>query len=78
MRTLTVAEFKAQFGRLAKARVPVLVRNRKMLVGLWQPVDWRRLKVKQADVLKGFVKLGRSAHRDIARQHDEYLYGTSS
>lgn len=78
MKTLTVAEFKAQFGRLAKARIPVLVRNRKVPVGVWQPLDLRQLRVKQADVLKGFVNLGRSAHRDIARRHDEYLYGSSS
>lgn len=78
MKTLTVAEFKAQFGRLAKARVPVLVRNRKVPLGLWQPLDLRQLKAKQADVLRGFVNLGRSAHREIARQHDEYLYGHAS
>lgn len=78
MKTLTVAEFKAQFGRLAKEHMPVLVRNRKVPVGVWQPLDLRRLKARQADVLKGFVNLGRSARQDIARQHDEYLYGTSS
>jgi len=78
MKTLTVAEFKAQFGRLAKARISVLVRNRKVPVGVWQPLDFRQLKAKQAGVLKGFVNLGRSTHRDIARRHDEYLYGKAS
>ena len=75
MKTLTVAEFKAQFGRLAKERIPILVRNRKVPVGVWQPLDVGQLKAKQADVLRGFVTLGRSVHADIARQHDEYLYG---
>ena len=37
MKTLTVADFKAQFGRLAKERIPILVRNRKVPVGVWQP-----------------------------------------
>ena len=78
MKTLTVAEFKAQFGRLAKERLPILVRNRKIPIGVWQPLDVRELKSKQANVLKGFVNLGRSAHQDIARQHDEYLYGKFS
>ena len=78
MKTLTVAEFKAQFGRLAKARISVLVRNRKVPVGVWQPLNPGELKGKQADVLRGFVSLGRSAHQDIARRHDEYLYGKSS
>jgi hypothetical protein len=78
MKTLTVTEFKAEFGRLAKARIPVLVRNHKVLLGVWQPWGLRQLKAKQADVLKGFVNLGRSAHRDIARRHDKYLYGKSS
>ena len=78
MKTLTVAEFKAQFGRLAKARIPVLVRNRRVPVGVWQPLDVRELKGKRADVLRGFVSLGRSAHQDIARRHDEYLYGKSA
>ena len=78
MKTLTVAEFKAQFGRLAKARIPVLVRNRRVPVGVWQPLDVKALKMKQADVLKGFVSLGRSAHQDLARRHDEYLYGKPS
>lgn len=78
MKTLTVAEFKAQFGRLAKERIPILVRNRKVPVGIWQPLDLRELKGKQADVLRGFASLGRSVHQDIARRHDEYLYGTSA
>jgi len=78
MKTLTVAEFKAQFGRLAKARIPILVRNRKVPVGVWQPLDLKELKSKQADVLRGFVSLGRSVHQDIARRHDEYLYGKPS
>ena len=34
MKTLTVAEFKAQFGRLAKARIPILVRNRRVPIGV--------------------------------------------
>ena len=75
MKTLTVAQFKAQFGRLTKERIPVLVRNRKVPVGVWQPLDLRELKAKQANVLRGFVALGRSAHQEIARRHDEYLYG---
>lgn len=78
MKTLTVAEFKAQFGRLAKERIPVLVRNRRVPVGVWQPLDVKVFKTKQADVLKGFVSLGRSAHQDLARRHDEYLYGKPS
>ena len=78
MKTLTVGEFKAQFGRLAKARIPILVRNRRVPVGVWQPLDARELKGKQADVLGGFVALGRSIHQDIARRHDEYLYGKSA
>ena len=77
MKTLTVAEFKAQFGRLAKERIPILVRNRKVPVGVWQPLDIGALKGKQAGVLRGFVSLGRSVHHDIARRHDEYLYGKS-
>jgi len=36
-----------------------------------------REKAKRADVLRGFVALGRSAHRDIARRHDAHLYGKS-
>ena len=78
MKTLTVAEFKAQFGRLAKERISVLVRNRRVPLGVWQPLDVKELKMRQADVLKGFVSLGRSAHRDLARRHDEYLYGKPS
>lgn len=75
MKTLTVTQFKAQLGRLTKERIPVLVRNRKVPVGVWQPLDARELKMKQVDVLRGFVALGRSVRRDIARRHDEYLYG---
>ena len=75
MRTLTVAQFKAQFGRVVSERTPVLVRRHKTPVGVWQPLDSEQLKAKQADVLRGFVTLGRSAQRDIARRHDEYLYG---
>jgi hypothetical protein len=78
MKTLTVAEFKAQFGRLAKDRTPILVRNRKIPIGVWQPLDVRELKSRRAEVLKGFVNLGRSAYQDMARRHDEYLYGKSS
>jgi len=78
MKTLTVAQFKAQFGHVVNEHVPVLVRKRKVPVGLWQPLDLKRLRSKQAGVLKGFVKLGQSLHRDIARQHDEYLYGKLS
>ena len=78
MRTLTVAQFKAQFGRLTKERIPILVRNRRVPLGVWQPLDLGQLKTKQADVLRGFVTLGRSVHADIARRHDEYLYGKSA
>jgi hypothetical protein len=78
MKTLTVTQFKAQFGRLARERIPILVRNRKVPIGVWQPVDALELKAKQADVLRGFVTLGQSIHRDIAQRHDEYLYGKST
>jgi len=56
MKTLTVAQFKATFGHVVNAREPVLVRRRKTPVGLWQPLDAKRLRAKQADVLRGFVK----------------------
>ena len=75
MKMLTVAQFKATFGHVVNAREPVLVRRRKTPVGLWQPLDAKRLLAKQADVLRGFVKLGQSLHRDVAHRHDEYLYG---
>jgi hypothetical protein len=75
MKTLTVAQFKAQFGHVVSERVPILVRKRKTPVGLWQPLDLKQLRAKQSEVLSGFVKLGQSLHRDIARRHDAYLYG---
>jgi hypothetical protein len=75
MKTLSVAQFKAQFGHVVSERVPVLVRRHKTPVGLWQPLDARQLRVKRAQVLRGFVALGRSDRQDVARRHDEYLYG---
>jgi len=78
MKMLTVAQFKATFGHVVRVGEPVLVRRRKTPVGLWQPLDARQLRARQADVLRGFVKLGQSLHHDVAHRHDEYLYGKSA
>jgi len=78
MKTLTVAQFKAQFGHLVKERIPIVVRNRKVPIGVWQPLDVGQLKAKQADVLRGFLSLGRSIRGDIAKRHDDYLYGKAA
>ena len=78
MKTLSIAQFKAQFGHLVNERVPVLVRKRKVPVGLWQPLNGEELRSGHAEVLRGFVKFGQSLQRDIARRHDAYLYGRSA
>lgn len=78
MKMLTVAQFKARFGEVVKARMPVVVRKRKVPIGVWQPLDSTQLQAKQAEILQGFVTLGQSTQRDIARQHDDYLYGKTA
>lgn len=75
MKTLSVAQFKAQFGHIVEEQASVLVRKRRRAVGVWQPLRLGQLKAKQGQMLRGFVRLGQSLQRDIARRHDEWLYG---
>ena len=77
MKTLTVAQFKAQFRHLINSRVAVIVRRRKTFIGIWQPLEEKQLQAKRKDILLGFINLGNSNRRDIAQKHDEYLYGKS-
>ena len=75
IQVMTVAEFKAQFSRIVDRGTPVIIRRRKLPVGYWQPLKPEELQARAEDLLRGFVNLGASLKRDIARRHDAYLYG---
>jgi hypothetical protein len=77
MKTLSIAQFKAQFGQVVSAHAPVVVRKRQVPVGIWQPLDGAKLRAKRSGVLRGFVNVGKSTRQDIAKRHDEYLYGAT-
>lgn len=74
MKVLSVRDFKAHFGKIAKEKEDVLITQRGKPLGLYQPIEKANLKKKKIEIGRRLIALGEGGKDRISEEHDEVIY----